>query len=309
MKNGSGMIYARVRYAISVLVLSLMVALSVYTPAKNPGGAVEEGGTLYGEYIGWAEVNRIFPRKGTARIIDLDTGRSFQVMRVGGSYHADTEPLSYLDSVEMNSIFGGSWSWKRRAALLTLDGKRFLACSINGMPHGSQQIKDNNYPGHFCIHFRDSRLHVNRREDPAHMLMVCKAAGMLDEMLAESSPGEVVKTFFTALDQGELGILARVTYFETPDQLTELLQMAQNVDRANLHRASGKEDTVTVELGLKLKNSAKSFERAGSVKVCHSSYLGWRVDYSSVKPLLLPGKDDLPAARITPEDTEEDLTI
>lgn len=291
MLSDSGMKYSRSRYLIFTLLLILMVFLSVRTPVRNPGVVVEESGTLYGEYTGWAEANKIFPKKGKARIIDLDTGRSFQVMRLGGSLHADAEPLTSLDSAEMKDIFGGSWSWKRRAALLTVDGKRYLACSINGMPHGPGRIRDNHFPGHFCIHFRDSRLHVSRAEDPAHRLMVCKAAGMLDQMLAESSPEEVVKTFFTALDQGEPGILARVTLFDSPAQLPELLGRAQAVERASLHRADGKGDTVNVELGLKLKRNAKSYEKAGAVKVCHNSYFGWRLEYNSVKPLL-PGKDD-----------------
>lgn len=303
MINGSSMKYVRIRSLISIMALMAMVVLAVRMAGQVPKGVVEEKGAAYGEYIGWDEVNKIFRRREKAVIIDLDSGRSFSVVRLGGSLHADVEPLTAADAAEMKSICGGHWSWKRRAALLTV-GERTLACSINSMPHGPGRIRDNNFSGHFCVHFRDSRLHVSRREDPAHRLMVAKAAGMVDELLAESGPVEVINIFFTALDQSELGILARVTRFENPAQLAELLSVAQTVDRVGLYRTDLKNGSVDVEVSIKYKKDAKSYAKRGSININNNSILGWRLEYSSVKALLAPGGEEVPKTVIN-EDYEK----
>jgi hypothetical protein len=307
MPKGSGVKYRRIRWLVGIMVLVAVAALSVRMAGQPRGGVVKESGVAYGEYIGWEEADKIFLRRGKACITDVDTGRSFYVVRLGGSLHADVEPFSAVDTAEMKSIMGGAWSWKRRAALLTVEG-RTLACSINGMPHGPGRIGNNNFPGHFCVHFKDSRLHVTRREDPAHSLMVIKAAGLVDELLAECGPEKVVRIFFTALDQGDLGILARATRFESPAQLAELLGGAGFVERVGLYRTALKGDAVEVSLGVQFKNDPRSYEKKGLVKVNHHGFLGWRVEYSSVKPLLVTGGQVLPGMVIK-EDDEEKLDI
>jgi hypothetical protein len=49
---------------------------------------------------------------------------------------------------------------------------------MNGMPHGGQSIKTNNFKGHFCIHFKNSRTHAGNRLDKSHQAAVKKAAGL-----------------------------------------------------------------------------------------------------------------------------------
>lgn len=144
----------------------------------------------------------IFKRGSNATVYDIDTGISFQVKRTYGTNHADCEPLTAADTEAMKKAFGGSWSWARRAIVVKVNGYEFAA-SMNGMPHAGLEskpegatvsgraggygtgynydtIKGNNFNGHFCIHFYNSRTHGSNKVDPQHSQMVQKAARWLE---------------------------------------------------------------------------------------------------------------------------------
>lgn len=125
------------------------------------------------ELIAWERVNQIFT--SIARVIDVKTGLSFYVKRRGGYLHADCEPLTLQDAQIMKRIYGGSWSWERRAIVVEVSGMR-IAASMNGMPHGGQTIMNNGFDGHFCIHFLGSKLHKNGQSCSTHQMMVRLAA-------------------------------------------------------------------------------------------------------------------------------------
>ncbi|NLY30321.1 MAG: LysM peptidoglycan-binding domain-containing protein [Firmicutes bacterium] len=122
----------------------------------------------------WDKVNRLFPREGIAEVIDLESGLRFKVKRLFGTNHADVEPLTAADTEIMKEAVGGSWSWARRSVAVKCNGL-YIVASMNGMPHGSSSIGNNNFPGHFCIHFYDSRLHSGDRLDPEHQRAVMQA--------------------------------------------------------------------------------------------------------------------------------------
>lgn len=129
-----------------------------------------------GELLPWEQVKQIFPIGDTARVLDLETGLSFRIHRHGGHLHADCEPFSPKDTAIMFAIFDGKWSWERRSVIVEV-GEHRIAGSINGQPHGRYTLRDNNFPGHFCVHFYQSRLHKNGKIDPTHQRMILKAAG------------------------------------------------------------------------------------------------------------------------------------
>ena len=110
-------------------------------------------------------------------MIDLETGRSFQIKRTTGASHADVETLTAEDTQVLKEIFGG-FNWNRRAAFLEVDGSRY-AISISGMPHAGldsqpylanipdrsdnwgygpnyDAIKGNGMDGHFDLYFLNS---------------------------------------------------------------------------------------------------------------------------------------------------------
>ena len=121
-----------------------------------------------------SDIQKIFKVGVIATVTDVDTGLSWQVKRSGGTNHADVQPLTAEDTAKMKQAYGGTWSWNRRAIWVTIDGVSYAA-SMNGMPHGTGSITTNNFDGHHCIHFLNSRTHTGNRWDTAHQSMVQKA--------------------------------------------------------------------------------------------------------------------------------------
>ncbi|MBQ2699757.1 MAG: peptidoglycan-binding protein [Clostridia bacterium] len=115
------------------------------------------------------------PKGATFTVKDVKTGKTFTCRRWSGANHMDVEPLTLKDAQIMKSIYGGSWSWDRRAILVKY-GENVYAASMNGMPHGSQTISGNGFDGHFCIHFYKSKTHGTKRVDPDHQNAVNQAA-------------------------------------------------------------------------------------------------------------------------------------
>lgn len=131
----------------------------------------------HGEYLCWSKARHIYTRGSTATVTDVRTGLTFQVKRRGGTNHADSEPLKAADTAIMNRAYGSSWSWTPRPILVSVHG-RDIAASMNGMPHGGQFIYGNNFPGHFCIHFKNSRTHNTNSISSRHQAAVIEAAGI-----------------------------------------------------------------------------------------------------------------------------------
>jgi len=109
----------------------------------------------------------VYKRGGTAYIIDCETGIKIKIRRVGGSNHMDVEPATASDTEKLLKIYGGRWSWDQRAVILIADGK-YIAASINGMPHGSEISTDNNYDGQFCLHTTGSKTHGTEKVNGRH---------------------------------------------------------------------------------------------------------------------------------------------
>ncbi|MBO8170849.1 MAG: hypothetical protein H0Z33_03045 [Bacillaceae bacterium] len=182
----------------------------------------------YGELIPWKEARKIFSMKKTATVIDLETGRSFRVQRRAGSRHADVQPLTREDTMTMKEIYNGKWSWQRRAILLEIGGKK-IAASMNGMPHGAGAIRDNHFPGHFCIHFDGSSTHRRSYPDPGHRMMVLKAAGLLNQQIYEAGPDELVSLMIQSLNEQDFNVLKRTLDQSRPEQISAIVEQADQI--------------------------------------------------------------------------------
>jgi hypothetical protein len=142
----------------------------------------------------FGEAENIFYIGATAKVIDIETGLSFNIKRSYGYNHADCETLTAKDTTIMKKIFGGQWDWERRAILVVTNGKK-LAASMAGMPHAGQDkssankyisnrsggygrgenldaVKGNNMNGVFDIHFYGSKTHGTNKVDSQHQKMV-----------------------------------------------------------------------------------------------------------------------------------------
>src|SRR5690606_24124075 len=132
-----------------------------------------------------------------------ESGRRFRVSRYGGTQHADAEPVTPADTAVLRSLYGGTWSWRRRAVVLEV-GERRIAASINGMPHGEGVVGNNDFPGHFCVHTLRSTTHGGDRVDPGHHLMILKSSGRLVRVLLDAAPHQVVGYLLVALANGDV---------------------------------------------------------------------------------------------------------
>ena len=158
-------------------------------------------GDNYGEVLDWfSEAQYGFPIGKTGKLTDLQTGLNFNVKRTIGANHSDTETLTASDTQIMKQIFGGSWSWNRRAFILEVDERKF-AVSVSGMPHAGvdgvpflqnvsnrsgaygygpnyDAISGNQMDGHFDLFFFNCLRHVDNKFDSDHQKMASIAGGL-----------------------------------------------------------------------------------------------------------------------------------
>lgn len=118
--------------------------------------------------------SKVIPRGATFTVKDVATGKTFKCKRLYGANHMDTEPLNADATETLKKIYGGKWSWNRRAVLVMYKGHVY-AGSMNGMPHGNCSITNNGFDGHFCIHFTGSMTHGSKKVDSGHQNAVKRA--------------------------------------------------------------------------------------------------------------------------------------
>lgn len=134
----------------------------------------------HGEYLDWwTEAQYVFPIGEIATVIDFETGVSFQIRRSYGANHADCEPLTAEDTRKAKELWGG-FSWNTRAVLVQV-GDRTIAASMSFMPHDIESILDNDFEGHFDLHFKNSTRHKDGKIDQYHQEKIKIAAGVVDK--------------------------------------------------------------------------------------------------------------------------------
>lgn len=134
-------------------------------------------GSQYGEYLDWwKEAQYVMPINSTAKVTDFYTGKTFTIKRTIGANHADCEPSTSSDTAMAKSIWG-EFSWKTRPVLVEVNGHK-VAASMSFKPHGIQYVKNNNFDGHFDIHFLNSTRHKDGAIDEDHQKNIKIAAGV-----------------------------------------------------------------------------------------------------------------------------------
>lgn len=202
----------------------------------------------YGNPLVWDKVKDDFARMDFATVTDLETGEAFRVQRRAGSRHADVQPLTREDTATMKRVYDGTWSWKRRAILLSIDGHTYAA-SMHGMPHGAGAIAGNDFPGHFCIHFRGSSTHRRNEPDPSHSLMILKASGKLKQTLLQATPMRVVDIFLISSHEHDRSTQQMTTDgFTLPFQSEEL----EDIERLNEEWQNRNPDLLATDIPVEL---------------------------------------------------------
>ncbi|MDF2669631.1 MAG: hypothetical protein K0R67_1937 [Paenibacillus sp.] len=178
----------------------------------------------YGALLNWKDAQTKMPRKSSVQVTDLETGLSFRVQRRAGSQHADVQPITKADTAIMKQIYGGNWSWKRRAIIVGTDDGERLAASMHGMPHGGDGIPGNGFSGHFCIHFLDSTTHKTDETDLAHQLMAHKAAGKLFSYRASATPLALAASFLEGVNQHDPSIIRMASQGMADDKREQFMK-------------------------------------------------------------------------------------
>ena len=133
--------------------------------------------------LNWFDsVNSLFPTFTKTRVIDIYTQKTYYVYRIGGSNHADVEPIDEDNTDIFHSLYNYEYSWVRRPVWVEINEGMWVAGSINGYPHGKTYISGNNMEGHTCIHFLQSKTHGTKRVDEAHQNCVSYAYEHKDKL-------------------------------------------------------------------------------------------------------------------------------
>ncbi|KKI94182.1 hypothetical protein WQ54_00215 [Bacillus sp. SA1-12] len=157
----------------------------------------------------WEAVNKILPRKSIFTVIDVETGKSFDVQRRAGSRHADVQPITKKDTKIMKEIYDGRWSWRRKAVLI-LANDSLIPASMHGMPHGAGALQ-NGFPGHFCIHFPGSTTHRSGKADLSHHVMILKAAGKIDDYFTNLQAEQLLNVFLVTIKNHDNELAAKLS--------------------------------------------------------------------------------------------------
>ncbi len=182
----------------------------------------------YGKLLSWQQATQMLPNKSKFSVTELETGLSFHVQRRAGSDHADVQPLTKEDTRIMKQIYNGKWSWRRKAVLIH-SGDDWIAASMNGMPHGGDGIPENGFSGHFCIHFLGSSTHKSDSPDPAHQMMVHKAAGQIKRYFDSAAPLVMAKSFVEALYHKDEELLLELTKELPKEKLASFMQLMESL--------------------------------------------------------------------------------
>ena len=168
--------------------------------ANNIEGYVESKYITYNDvlFLDWFEDGESLLTRDDAAsnlnnsfiVEDVETGKTFEMLRTGGTNHADVEPLTANDSDIIKEIWNG-FNWTRRSIYIHIEGIVYGA-SMSGMPHAGldnepareytdlnrsnnygaginyDSVKNNDVDGHMDIHLLNSKTHTTSKLDEAH---------------------------------------------------------------------------------------------------------------------------------------------
>jgi hypothetical protein len=170
---------------------------TVKTTGKAPAKTTAPSNSKVEVLDWWKQAKNVFKIGTTAVVQDVNSGKTFKIVRTMGSNHADCEAASKADADIIKSIWGG-FSWDVRPVIVNV-GSRRLAASMSSLPHAGVDsapafttvdnrsegygrgdnldvIKGNGMNGHFDVHFLNSTRHKDGQVDPRHQAAIKVAA-------------------------------------------------------------------------------------------------------------------------------------
>ena len=124
---------------------------------KPSGGSASIGGVMVSarnvKYELWyAKVRNECRKYPYCTIYDPESGLAYQVHMFSYGKHAEIEPLTANDTKIMYEIFGGQ-SWTPKPVWVIFADGTIRIATTHSVPHEVQHIRDNDFPGHSCLHF------------------------------------------------------------------------------------------------------------------------------------------------------------
>ncbi|MCE5343552.1 MAG: peptidoglycan-binding protein [Eubacteriales bacterium] len=86
-------------------------------------------------------------------VFDPATNLQWTLRLYSLGHHADSEPLTAIDTAIMYKAFGNTNTWTPKPVYVQLPSGVWTLASMHNVPHLSGTIKDNNFDGHLCVHF------------------------------------------------------------------------------------------------------------------------------------------------------------
>lgn len=85
---------------------------------------------------------------------DYNTGISWQLRIFSTGSHADAVPITAQDTENMNRAFAGKTTWTPKPIWVSFSNGEVYMATTHNVPHGTfNSNRNNNFPGHLCIHF------------------------------------------------------------------------------------------------------------------------------------------------------------
>lgn len=142
------------------------------------GPTAKDPFTKTGKLADWVSIVDPLLKSGDTFIItDLNTDKTFKMVRSGGKNHAEMEPATATDATAFLTAFGGTPNWSKRPVLVLINAEQYAA-SLSGMPHGKDTIVGDDVKGTCCLYFENSKSEVKDLVDEEHRVTVLKAAGI-----------------------------------------------------------------------------------------------------------------------------------
>ncbi|MEH7402621.1 MULTISPECIES: hypothetical protein [Bacillaceae] len=230
----------------------------------------------------WEAVNKIIPKYSLFTVIDVESGKSFNVQRRAGSRHADVQPLTREDTRIMKEIYDGNWSWRRRAVLILAD-ENLIPASMHGMPHGAGSLP-NGFCGHFCIHFMGSTTHRTGKADLSHYVMILKAAGKINEYMNNQPPSQLLNVLFVSIKNQDKGLVKKIAISNQKNIKKDLKKIKKieaiqwTLPQPKETESSSLETEIPVEVNLFIKDKGRIRTKLSFTFVRTSPISPWKVN-------------------------------
>ncbi len=113
-------------------------------------------------------VTFLMPKGTSLTAVDVKTGISFNIIRIGGYNHADISPTTENDYETIEKIFSYDDEYQKRPIIIEIQPDLWCPASMSGKMHDNTETLTT----HFCLHFSGSKSHSTNMSDGEHQKII-----------------------------------------------------------------------------------------------------------------------------------------